>query len=485
MLTRLVVSSTILFDGALPDSKRTERVSRTAQNNIRVLQLRASYASTTCPVPTYLGSTSYSLLAPSLREALADSPFASRTSVVPGEADDSCALLAKETPRTIIFTSDSDLILFNYHPETLIVLFQNAESVLGMTAYSPPEIAGKLQLKSLIPFAYAIQQRIAVVQDELIHVAKIVDTESAEYVDFSMRYTVAVTPPTYMAKHPGVGPVTQSLDVRVSEFVHQALLEDSEPSVYLPLLVEDPNQASAWMVAQDVRTLAYSLLTPSTSTIHEYRRKAQSILPHDISTLTAASMQTLVDDTRDRVTASVHWAESKEIGAQLLWPLFALSFVLSELNTPPAIPLVMKVLNSDFDNTWEYIQLAARFHAAIYSLRMLKQIIAIWMAVDQDQSSALHEMLSSLHKDMSSLPSIADTFMVPGQAKRVLADHDVLRALVEEIYTSVGVEVQVEQVSNKKKRRQTREADRKRRKAEQRQQGAAKSANGFALLSQE
>jgi hypothetical protein len=54
-----------------------------------------------------------------------------------------------------------------------------------------------------------------------------------------------------------------------------------------------------------------------------------------------------------------------------------------------------------------------------------------------------------------------------------------LRDLVDEIYTSVGVEVPAEQVSNKKKKRQAREAERKKRKVEQRQQGASKVANAF------
>jgi len=479
-----VVRSTILFDGALPHAKRAERLARTEQNNRRIQQLRASYATDACPIPTFLGTTSYAFLAPSLRETLAASPFASRTRLVPGEADDSCALLAKNIPRSIIFTSDTDLLLFDYQSETLIVLFQDAESPSNFKAHSPSVIAKKFQLQSLVPFAYAIQQRNLDGHAQLLLAAQGIDVDSAPYVEFRGRYIAAVVDPVYLARHSSLPPEMQVLDVRISEFVHQALLGDLEVSVYLPLLVEDPNQASAWNVAQEVRTVAHSILTPS-STIHEYRRKAQHVSPQDINCYTAQNLQVPIKETVERVTASVRWAESRAIDTQLLWPLFALSLVLGELNTPPAVPLVMRVLNGDFDNSWTFVQLTARLHAAIYSLRILKQTVAIWLAINENQNSALYESLSRLQKQMSSLPSIADSFMVPGQAKRVRVEPDVLRELVEEIYTSVGVEVPVEQVSNKKKKRQAREADRKKRKMDQRQQGAAKtpkSGNGFALL---
>jgi hypothetical protein len=477
-----VSSSTILFDGALPESKRAERLSRTEQNNRRVQQLRASYATTACPIPTYLGATSYAFLAPSLREALSESPFASRTRLVPGEADDSCALLAKDSPRSIIFTSDTDLLLFDYQPETLVVLFQDAESPAGLKAYAPSEIAKTLQLKSLVPLAYAIQQRSSEGQDDLVRDARSIDVDSALYVDFSRRYTAAVVAPTYLTKHTGLSPSMQNLDVRISEYAHQALVEAPKISVYLPLLVEDPNQASSWNIAQDVRAFAYSLLTPPTSTVQEYRRKAQGISPQEVSTYSAATLQTPAKELEVRIGASVKWAESKGISLPLLWSLFALSLVLAELNTPPPIPLAMRVLNGEFDNTWASVQLTARLHAAVYSLRMLKQTVSVWLAINHHLKSPLHESLSSLQNHMSTLPTIADMFIVPGQAKRILAEHEALRELVDEIYMSVGVEVPAEQVSNKKKKRQARETERKKKKAEQRQQATPKVGNAFGLL---
>jgi hypothetical protein len=443
---------------------------RTVQNNRRIQQLRASYATTACPIPTYLSSTSYALLAPSLREALAESPYASRTRIVPGEADDSCALHARDLPRSIIFTSDTDLLLFDYHPETLVVLFQDAESPTGLKAHAPYQIAEKLRLKSLVPFAHAIQQRSSEGTDDLIRDAHNFDNDSPLYLDFSRRYIAAVVAPSYFEKYPGLQLPLQELDVRASEFVHEAMLGSAALPVYLPLLVEDPNQASAWNMAQDLRTLVYSLLAPTTSRVQEYRRKAQGVSSQEISPYSAIDVEVPAKEWEGRIGAVLKWAESKDISSPLLWSLFALSLVVAELNTPPPIPLISRVLNGDFDNTWAFVQLAARIQAALYSLRMLKQVTAIWLAVHHQAQSTLRESLSNLQTAMSGFPSISDMFIVPGQERRLLADHEQLKSLVEEIFSSAGVEIAVEQVSNKKKKRQAREAERKKKKLEQRQQ---------------
>jgi hypothetical protein len=461
-------SATVLFDGALPEEKEPERLMRTEQNNKRIKQLRASYDTTVCPVPTYLSSTSYAFLAPSLREALAASPYASRTRIVPGEADDSCALYAKNLPKSIIFTSDTDLLLFDYHAETLVVLFQDAASPTGLKAHAPHQIAEKLRLKRLVPLAYAIQQRSSEGMEDLVRDARNLDSDSPLYMEFSRRYTADVITPMYLERHPDLQLSLQELDVRVSEVVHEAMLGSNGLPVYLPLLVEDPNQASAWNMGQDLRTLAYSLVAPTSSKVREYRRKAQGISPQDISPFSATDMDAPAKEWEERVGAVLKWGEAKNISRPLLWSLLALSLVVGELNTPPSLALISRVLNGDFDNTWGFVQLAARMQAALYSLRMLKQVTAIWLKVNQQDQSNLHQILSNLQTSMSDFPAISNLFIVPGQEKRLLADHEQLKELVEEIFSSVGIEVASEPMSNKKKKKQAKEADRKRRKIEQR-----------------
>ncbi|CAO2648090.1 Nn.00g090120.m01.CDS01 [Neocucurbitaria sp. VM-36] len=477
--------SAVLFDGALPQSKRAERLSRLEQNNKRVQQLRACYPTTACPIPTYLGSNSYAFLAPALKEALIESSFASRTRVVPGEADDWCALHASQNERCIIFTSDTDLILYQYPPETLVVFLHNADLTSGLRAYSPDRIKQKLQLNNLVAFAFSITQGPSDTTSDLLRKTQNVDLESDEYITFGKRYTAEVVVPVYLSRPRYASSNLQDLDVRVSEFVHQTLDDSSSLLIYLPLLVEDPNQASAWNMGLDIRMMAYSLLTPQNAVIREYKRKAQGISIHEFNSYSTTNVRVPAVDLGQRISALMEWASSKPIDIDLLWPLFAFSLVLADLNTPPSVILVLRVLNGDFDNTWAFIQLTARIQAALYSLRIFKQIIGTWLEITEKKDVKLFECLCSINEQMKNFPSIAEMFTIPGQQGRVLAGHEELKALVEEIYVSAGVELPTEQVSNKKKKRQAREADRKQRKAEQRQKPRSQIANAFTSLSTE
>ncbi|KAF5849030.1 hypothetical protein GGP41_010123 [Bipolaris sorokiniana] len=473
----------IFFDGALPPPKRTERLSRTEQNNRRVQQLRANYSTTACPVPTYLGSISYAFLAPALQEALQKSPFASRTHIVPGEADDWCALHAKENAKSIIFTSDTDLVLYDYCVDTLIVFLHDADVSTGIKAYWPDEIQKKLQLKSLLPFAFALLQGPQDTATDLVRNAKSLDKDSTQYLAFTKRYIANVVAPFYKLdskKHLSSLP---GLDVRVSEFVHQALEHSDTPFVYMPLLMEDPSQASAWNMGCDIRAMAYSLLASERMVVQEYRRKAQVVAVQEVATYSLVDLPTPIRDLERQIRTLIDWSTSRKLQPMLLWPLFALSLVLAELKSAPAIPLALRVINGDFDNTWAFVQLMARLQSALYSLRMFSQIVSVWLVVKPKADQRLHDCLLSLDQRMRTLPSIPEGFGVPGQSKRVLANHDELRALVEEIYVSAGVEVPTENVSNKKKKRQLREADRKKRKAEQRQQSKQEITNAYAVLS--
>lgn len=462
--------------------KRAERRSRLEQNNKRVQQLRASYPTTACPIPTYLGSNLYAFLAPALKECLMKSPFASKTRVVPGEADDWCALHANNEPRPIIFTSDTDLVLYNYPPETLIVFLQDADLSAGIKAYSPVEIRTKLQLKSLLPFAFAIRTIPSDTMGDLLHRAQNVDLEAEDYVNFSRRYTIDALAPTLPSGKQDLSSRLQDLDVRISEFVQQALDSYSVSHVYLPLLVEDPSQASAWTIGQAIRNLAYSLLAPRNSVVNEYKRKAQGIAIHEITLYSTSHIQTRAVELHNQVMTLMAWASSKAVGSGLIWPLFALSFVLADMNTPPLPSLALRVLNGDFDNTWTFVHLTARLQAALYSIRILAQVIRVWLVTHEKNESGLYGCLFDFQDYMKDLPSIADTFTILGQKPDVLAQHNQLRELIEEIYTSAGVEIPDEPTSTKKKKKQARDAERKKKKVEQRRKPAPEAANAFAIL---
>lgn len=363
------------------------------------------------------------------------------------------------------------------------MFLHDADISTGIKAYSPEEIRNKLQLTSLLPFAFALLDGPQDTANDLVCNARSVDKDSARYHNFANRYIIQSVEPARVSASDNIPLNIPYLDVRVSEFVLQALSNSKAPFVYLPLLIEDPSQASAWSAGCDVRTLAYSLLASDRMVINEYRRKAQAVSTQEIATYSSADLLVPIKELEQKVSSLIEWATVKALEPALLWPLFALSLVLAELKSTPEMPLVLHVLNGDFDNSWAFVQLMARLQAALYSLRIFSQIARVCLKVTPKVDKKLSGYLISLDQCMRSLPSIPDGFGVLGQSKRVLANHNELTALVEEIYLAAGVQVPTEQISNKKKKRQAREADRKQRKAAHMRQSRQETTNSYTMLS--
>ncbi|KAF2016202.1 hypothetical protein BU24DRAFT_196648 [Aaosphaeria arxii CBS 175.79] len=476
--------SAILFDGALPSSKKNERFARLQQMIKRMVQLRHSCPATACPVPTSLGSIAFAFLAPSLMEALQLTKYAACTRIVPGEADDWCAYYAKKSPRSVIFTGDTDLLLFDYPPETVLIFFKD---VLGLAisdlkAYSPSQLCQRLELKSLATLAYAITVDRWKTMNENIQVARTCDLSSDSYIDFSRRYQHIVAPSPTVEKT-GITSALQCLDVRFSEFVHQALAPpELAPDVYLPLLFEDPNEASAWKLGLDVRLLAYSLVMPQPKkVVREYTRRAQdaAVQVHSLPVPDAARL--VGANLLDTLAA---WSVP-ELTARQRW--YLVSFRIStESIKPPHSFLVERVIQDDFDNTWSYVHLNARLQATLYSLRMLKQSIEIWSGIDHEHTDpTMCETIEALRGSLSTLPSIADLFGVPGQSSSPPETNADLHPIIKQVYQSAGIDREDLFEEPKSKRQRKREKER-RRKEERAQEGRREhsSSNIFSLLQQ-
>jgi hypothetical protein len=462
-----------------------------------VRQFRINHPAS-CPIPRQLGSTLYPLLAPGLREALSTSDYASVTRVVPGEADDYCALCANEAPRSVIFSNDTDLILYDYPTDGRVIFFRDVElwPEPQFQGYSTAKIRQALHVTSLVPLAYCITQDRWKSFGDLVKDARKLDTTLTPYLEFSKRYTR--TPlESQTSKDTGIILAQQALDVRISEFVHQAVAGGGPwstiqrfwygsaslaPKIYLPFLVEDPNSVSAWNIGDGIRLLAYSLLASDGATVHEYKRRAQTIAMQEINILSAREKCIAATAVSRNTTAWTQTMEDQHVHRDLIWPLIAVNIVLPTLTMPPKVTWLCRVLNGDFDNTWDFIHVTARIHAALYSLRFLKQCAAVWISMYQGGSGQLYDSVNSVHEALQSMPAIAELFIVPGQAGRVHEDSTVLKTALKELYVSANVEVPDEQLSNKKQKKQKREAERKAR----REQVAStqRTDNLFELLNQ-
>jgi hypothetical protein len=456
-----------VFDGDLPSSKREERLSRVQQMSKRVTQLRSLYSTNACPIPTSLGSTAFPFLAPALMEALHATDFSSVTHNVPGEADDWCASYAKTNPRSIIFTGDTDLILYEYPPEVLVIFFKDVDILPASEskAFSPTGICQQLQLDSLIPLAYALHEDRWKPFSENVTQARTQNLESLQYLEFSKRYTNAVRTPTYLALNTALNASLQSLDVRTSEFVHQALAFSQTPtdhprqtplalSAFPPFLVEDPFRTSAWTAGEHIRLLAYSLITPTRFAVQEHRRKAQGVAVQELTPYQQTELHTKIVEVLDTLLPP---PSNQDLSPVLYWRLVATKIYLCDAK-PPHIALMARVVSGDFDNTWAFIHLSAYLQATLYSLRMLKQCLPIWLALNGTHpASGLHKAATNI---LATVPSISDLFTVPGQAIESSWDEAVLLDAVRDVYKAAGVEdkqVFEEQKSRKQKKRDKRQ----------------------------
>ncbi|KAF2644880.1 hypothetical protein P280DRAFT_466145 [Massarina eburnea CBS 473.64] len=488
----------ILFDGSLPATKVDERLSRLNHSNSRVRLLRIQYPNAACPIPTPLRSISYPFLAPSLREALADSEYASATHMVPGEADDWCAPYADDAPRPVIFSSDSDLLLYDYSAECRIVMFDNVElwPEPQFNGFSPVQTARSFGLTSLIPFAYCLSLDKHLTFSALLEGAKDVDPDSSDYREFSSRYERTETSDAYFEHFRSHPTTPQYLDVRISEFFDQVNGNITKPVVYLPLLVEDPNAASAWNMGNDIRLLAYSLFTkmPTSSfsffspnekhrpTVEEYRRKAQGVPTHQVQLYKPDELVPAARDMADNISTWMQWMMDRQVPRDLIWPLIAANLVLLDLPKAPKISFLISVLTADFNNSWDFVHLTARLHATLYSLRILQQCVCMWLAEHQYSSAEPRQHMDTLYRILADMPGIAELILVPGQDKKSGVDLVLLRDLLEEIYTAAEMEIPSEKVSKNKAKKVLREAERKERQKREKEAEGERSFNVFDLL---
>ena len=414
-------------------------------------------------------------------EALRVSDFAHATRIVPGEADDWCATYANDNTRAVVFTSDTDLLLYEYPLQSLVVFFKDVSFSPSpdFKAYSPTTLSQRWNLSSLIPLAYATVQEPWKSLSENVELAQSYGLESDAYLDFSKRYTTKAQILSSASTRLEVQAALQKLDVRVSEFVHQVLDDPFIPIVYLPFLLEDPNQASAWNIGQDLRILAYSLLSPNHVAVQECKRKAQSVTIQEHALYPLGQVQATAKDLLDTVSSWMLWTASIDLPRDLIWPLFAVTLVLPHLSLAPQISLHVRIINGDFNNTWEFVHLNARIHAAIYLLRVLRQCIQVWLPINYARDDEdLHKIMTGLSQHFEGLPTIADTITMPGQSiKEPTADEETLRQALTNIYTAAGIEIPDEH-SSKKQRKKERKEKKNLKKKSQPQQEAVKKPTG-------
>lgn len=316
-LTPSFSRDSILFDGALPASKKDVRIDRLQSYIARLkafkktsssgLSSSSSYSMMTTTMTTG-GSARKSLPPPpflvfAVVEELVRSKYANVTFVVPGEADPFCVVAAAEAAAAqamipgvqeaasliTIFSDDSDLIVFEAGAQTRIVPFRDltvtemgetttTTTILQGYEYRPAEILRreKCHLSSLIKPAFFMSLDLFCNLGQALQLTAAAAADSSgggllddreDYQAFAQQFHTSkeVQELAEIRSNAILKNSLASRDSRVSELVHQVQLQargemTGPMRVYLPFISDDPARSTAWNVGKETRVLAYSIV---------------------------------------------------------------------------------------------------------------------------------------------------------------------------------------------------------------------------------
>ena len=327
---------------------------------------------------------------PAVLDALCASDYADIVEIVPGEADSYCARIANVVGATVL-TGDSDLLAYDLGLDGAVIFFNQIEkktvgkkscAVISAQTFCPSSIAKRLGVTEFSRLAFEVKSDPFITfleaskraQKEIQEV-----TKQALYEKFLGEY---LTEDSLSSLEESLK--VHHLDPRVAELAVQCASQGQEElQMYLPLLIDDPSRVSAWNVGWDLRCFSYSLLSSNNSLgeskLYEYSRRGGRIVGYKVSKMTKNQQLEYGDSLRRRLGAMKTCLE--DIPVAFAWRICAMSETLSwyveDGRALPANQAIMAVLTGIVSETlgWETIQLSAQVEGALYSYRILKQIL--------------------------------------------------------------------------------------------------------------
>lgn len=456
-------SAAIYFDGYLPSTKRPERIQRLLQSTQNLVTYHAIYPSrvpagrsglvletniTLFPNDRGIGTKklfprlpNLPFIVPAIIDALRLSPdFSSTVNLAPGEADGFCAHHAREHGGTI-FTSDSDLLVYNLGRNGSVIFFDDMvadQKVRNIKArrYTTAEIASRLSLdpdEGLQELAFAITNEPNGKIQRALDNCKggLIDRNREKYLQFVNSYLT----PSLVSTAPSQG--GPPLDPRLSELIFRSpqgvgsrpLTPTPGPrsrankngaplEMYLPFLLSCPTRATPWEASTVTRQLAYATLQIGSnnqiSSLLEMRR-LQATSKGASRPATKGSPVEVPDLTEiDSLATSLLEILSAMMAAvdnnTLVWVIFTvyqdISLSIEQgKQFSLSLQLLLQIARGRLDNrSWEFVHLLAQTQASYYSLRMLHQMLGILAHT----GNALSEPLAGLLELLSHLPSLLD-----------------------------------------------------------------------------
>ncbi|KAI0596853.1 XPG domain containing-domain-containing protein [Biscogniauxia sp. FL1348] len=458
----------IYFDGYLPPSKWAVRRSRLIGQSENMKSLLLSHPSGSPPHPSNAfdhvnidvsitnkfahrmlnAVPKPPFLIPAVLELLArDSVLGPLVRVVPGEADVFCAEDVRQNDGGTVVTGDSDLLITDLGPHGRVAFFGDIEPPRCWSEGESPSIkawllsssdinrkmgiadaggisyAAFVKINGEMSFAEAIEH----IKTNSAH-----ELDSPEYHHFMEEHQMR----EYISPdHPVLG-ILSTLDPRISEVVVQSLLLQDQStgprgpenlSIFLPVLIEHHDRKSAWDMSTPVRQIAYSLLR--SADIIEYRvldrltsvpgRRVEIPEPEEAVGQLAQLVETLKKLNECPVPSNMEWFVFAAY-QDIVWSA-------SEGRPSQLAALLYKVEDEVGDTeeySWDLIHFTASFHASLYSLRILKQLLKVSDFLERDLPGLARELdvlLSTLPgitewPTIEDMPALFSTFREAGAA---------------------------------------------------------------------
>lgn len=434
----MIHRAAIYFDGSLPSSKKEERHKRICEKS----HAAQKYFLTTIPGINTNSRVPKNLIpdppfhVPAILEALSlHQRYRHITHVVPGEADPYCAADVRQNGGMLL-TSDSDLLLYDLGPTGSVVFLKDVQLDLGATesdssisalTWKPHELCRRLSLEatqlSMLQFGFEVKLRPPHTPRGLPKQsmwACFKQDNAQEFAAFVAEYDSSAEQTAFALNSMG------HLDPRVSEFVLD-WAKGNTPSgisesikdltVWLPLLVDRWDQASAWDLSTTIRQLTYSYCQrgdSANSTVKEYRRT--------LSLQSAGQAVELLDGSevleaiRGLLEHVDHFVVNQStVPRRLQWMTMCLSVEIGhaaqEGKSSNALYLWRKAATSEGrldPGSWDTLHLAAQILGTLYSLRMLQQVLNTGQGGVSMSRAASSDQLDRLRERLSSLPTIAE-----------------------------------------------------------------------------
>ena len=370
--------------------------------------------------PRFRGLPAAPFLVPAILDSLNESKYAAVTEVVHGEADSFCAATARTTGG-IVLTSDSDLLVHDLGPAGAVVFFDNLELqqcegehyYMSARVAASSSIAQRLSLNNLCRFAFELKEDSSLTLQEVQRRAQTdIRTDRAkDYEAFRKEYNEVSTDD---AAKPF--PSIELLDPRICEMILQCHDRSKESvHMYMPFLIEDPSRSSAWNVSVALRSLAYSLVaycgTPpqQKQSVLEHSRRDTRIVPIKIELIDHASLLRNAGSLNRQL--EMVWKRYPTSQTRVIWRIFGIievfSWYFENGRTFPMREATVKCLWGNNDNfiSWQDVHLSAQLQAALYSARLLKQVLVY---LSSHSVLGLDAFFLELLQRLKDLPSLKD-----------------------------------------------------------------------------